>query len=440
MVKKHIAIRQLLLQCKMIQFAVNRFNLRDPTDLTPTHHPIHLSALYSSRVLLSNGRICPACIVFEDGYVSRITSGRLPGALAAENLLVLPGIIDIHGDAFERQLAPRPTAGFPISIALRETDRQLIANGVTTAFYGITVSWEPGLRSLQNASSLMAELERNRPALASDSRVHLRFETRTTEAIEPVCEWLRSGRVDLLSFNDHTELTDRKLSSLHGASGYADRSGLSIDEFDRLFRHIKTRTNDECISALAPIAATHGIPIAAHDVESATHYDQLRQSGCTICEFPKNMATAAQAREYGDHIVLGAPNVVRGGTHSRGLTATEAIRSGLCTVLSSDYYYPSLLLAAFQLANENILPLPEAWNLISKNAASAAGLADRGSIEIGNRADFVLVDDSDLELPHVVGVVREGVPVLLSGGLAARQANASTVVGADPTRNPWPAA
>jgi alpha-D-ribose 1-methylphosphonate 5-triphosphate diphosphatase len=398
------------------------------------------SAVYSSRVLRANGQISPACIVSEHGRIRDIEAKPQPGALIGDNLLILPGIVDIHGDAFERQLRPRPTAAFSSPIALRETDRQLIANGITTAFYGITVSWEPGLRSLWNASSLIAEMERNRAILVADSRVHLRFETRTNEAIESVCEWLRSGRVDLLSFNDHTELTGRKLLSAHDAGEYAHRSGLSIDEFKRLFSHIETRGNSECLSALAPVAVAHKIPIATHDVESVGEYEQLHQIGCRICEFPKNMATATRAREYGDHVVLGAPNVVRGGTHARGLTATEAIRSNLCTVLSSDYYYPSLLLAPFRLAHEGVVSLAEAWNLVSRNAANAAGLKDRGSLEIGSRADFILVDDSASDMPQAVGVIREGVPVLLAGCLAGRQANTSGLGCGDSIRSPWPAA
>jgi alpha-D-ribose 1-methylphosphonate 5-triphosphate diphosphatase len=402
--------------------------------------PFPSSAVYSSRVLQANGQISPACIVSEQGRIRGIEAKPQPGALIGDDLLILPGIVDIHGDAFERQLRPRPTAEFPSPIALRETDRQLIANGITTAFYGITVSWEPGLRSLKNASSLIAEIARNRAILVVDSRIHLRFETRTNEAIDSVCEWLRSGEVHLLSFNDHTELTGRKLSSAHDAGEYAHRSGVSVDEFRRLFSHIEMRSNGECLSALGPVAVAHQIPVATHDVESVGEYEDLRQIGCRICEFPKNMATAARAREYGDHVVLGAPNVVRGGTHARGLTATEAIRSGLCTVLSSDYYYPSLLLAPFRLAYEGVVSLAEGWNLVSRNAAAAAGLKDRGSIEVGSRADFLLVDDAASDIPQVVGVIREGVPVLLAGCLASIQANTSALGFGDSIRSPWPAA
>jgi alpha-D-ribose 1-methylphosphonate 5-triphosphate diphosphatase PhnM len=125
-------------------------------------------------------------------------------AIDAGCFLVLPGIVDLHGDAFERQLMPRPGAHFAPVPALLETDRQLLANGITTAYHGVTLSWEPGLRGIEAAREFLAALSAARPRLGADTSLHLRFECLNLDAVEEVVSWIEAGRIDLLAFNDNT--------------------------------------------------------------------------------------------------------------------------------------------------------------------------------------------------------------------------------------------
>jgi alpha-D-ribose 1-methylphosphonate 5-triphosphate diphosphatase len=138
--------------------------------------------------------------------------------------------------------------------------------------------------------------------------------------------------------------------------------------------------------------------------------------GIAIAEFPINEATAREAADHGDFIVFGAPNVVRGGSHTGWTRASDMIAKGLCSILASDYYYPAQLLAAFRLVVDGVLPLPEAWALISAGPAAATGLTDRGELAEGRRADIVLVDDANPLRPRVVAVVSGGRLVHLTEG------------------------
>lgn len=153
--------------------------------------------------------LCETSLQIDAGRITAIGADTAQGGLGldAGGLLVLPGIIDLHGDAFERQLMPRPGVDFPVDVALVDSDRQAIANGITTVFHGTTWSWEPGLRGAENARLLLQAIETLRPQLAADTRVHLRQETYNLDAEAEILQWLADGRIDLLAFNDHMDLT-----------------------------------------------------------------------------------------------------------------------------------------------------------------------------------------------------------------------------------------
>ena len=334
------------------------------------------------------------------------------GALAidARGLLVLPGIVDLHGDAFERQMMPRPGVDFPVDVALIDSDRQAIANGITTVFHATTWSWEPGLRSSDNARRLLEAIESLRPQLAADTRFHLRQETYNLDAEEEIAQWLREGRIDLFAFNDHMDATVADLAKPHKRNRMVERTGLSSEAFDALVGRVVARAHDvpASIARLAEAARAAGVKMLSHDDNSPEMRKAFRAQGVAIAEFPVNEATAREAAGAGDFIVLGAPNVVRGGSHTGWTRASDMIAKGLCSVLASDYYYPAQLLAAFRLAVDGILPLAQAWQLISATPAQAAGLADRGTLAAGHRADLILVDDEVPLRPRIVAVIAAG--------------------------------
>lgn len=330
--------------------------------------------------------------------------GRAALHIDADGLLVLPGIIDLHGDAFERQMMPRPGVDFPTDVALIDSDRQAIANGITTVFHGTTWSWEPGLRSAENARKLLDAIEVLRPQLAADTRYHLRHETHNLEAEAEITQWLSEGRIDLFAFNDHSNVKPKKRNQL------AERAGLSVEAINDMLDRVVARRPEvpASIARLAAAARAANIGMLSHDDNSPAMRQEFRALGATIAEFPVNEETARDAAAAGDFIVFGAPNVVRGGSHTGWTKASDMIAQGLCSVLASDYYYPAQLLAAFRLAADGILPLASAWNLISSAPARAAGLADRGALAAGRRADVIVVDDKVPLRPRIVAVIAAG--------------------------------
>ena len=347
-----------------------------------------------------------------DGDIGAVSAsyGRGSQTLDARGLKVMPGIIDLHGDAFERQIMPRPGVDFPIDVALVDSDRQAIGNGITTVFHATTWSWEPGLRSADNARTLLAAIESLRPRLAADTRFHLRQETYNLDAEAEISRWLADGRIDLLAFNDHMDSTVANLTKPQKRSRMVERTGLSNDAFDALVDRVVARADEvpASIARLAEVARNADVRMLSHDDDTPDMREVFRGMGVTIAEFPVNEETARAAAAAGDAIVFGAPNVVRGGSHTGWTRASDMIEKGLCSVLASDYYYPSQLLAAFRLAADGILPLAKAWNLISAAPARAAGLADRGVLAEGCRADIILVDDEMPLRPRIVAVIAAG--------------------------------
>jgi alpha-D-ribose 1-methylphosphonate 5-triphosphate diphosphatase len=361
--------------------------------------------------------------------------GRGALALDARGLLVLPGIVDIHGDAFERQMMPRPKVDFPIDVALVDSDRQAIANGITTVFHAATWSWEPGLRCGDNAQTLLEAIEALRPKLAADTRFHLRHETYNLDAEETIGEWLAKGRIDLFAFNDHTENTVTLLNKPDKRKTMVSRTGLSDQDFDALVQHVLSRADavPGSMSRIAKIAREADIRMLSHDDNSPDMRRSFRAQGVRIAEFPINEETAREAAAGSDAVVFGAPNVVRGGSHTGWTKASDMIAKGLCSVLASDYYYPAPLLAAFRLAHDGVLPLGKAWDLISAAPAEAAGLADRGKLALGQRADILLVDDAIPLRPRIVAVIAAGRLVHLTdaGRIAAVRARRVEAIAAE---------
>ena len=374
-------------------------------------------AIQGGHVLLGN-EIAEAFIYIADGKIAEI-SLRNPASVIrvdSRGLIALPGIVDMHGDAFERQMMPRPGVDFPIDVALVDSDRQAIANGITTVFHATTWSWEPGLRGTENAHRLLSAIETMQPQLAADTRFHLRQETFNLDAEPTIAEWLVAGRVDLLAFNDHMDMTTASMSNPKKRMRMVERSGLSESGFDSLVQRVLERASEvpASIERLAAIACDQRIPLLSHDDKSPEQRTGFRALGINLAEFPINEETARAATAAGDFTVFGAPNVVRGGSHTGWTSAAEMVSKGLCSILASDYYYPAPLLAAFMLAADNVLPLPQAWSLVSGAPAAATGLHDRGQISPGKRADIILVDAHEPLRPRVVAAITEGRIVYLT--------------------------
>ncbi|HEX5327579.1 MAG TPA: alpha-D-ribose 1-methylphosphonate 5-triphosphate diphosphatase [Acetobacteraceae bacterium] len=348
-------------------------------------------SISNGSVLLPSGGLQPVGLAVSDGRIDRIDHVRPGARLDAAGLLVLPGIVDLHGDAFERQFQPRPGIDFPAAIALADTEAQLLANGITTGFLGVTLSWEPGLRSLQAWRDLLAALGAR--CWVCDMRVHLRWEAYNLEALGTALSDIAAGRVHLVAFNDHTPSILRKIADPVAGAKYSERAGMELAEFRGLGERIAKRGADvqAGLDRIAAAARMANVPLASHDDGSIAARDAFRARGARICEFPTAEEVGRAAQRAGDWVVMGSPNVVRGRSHIGWASAARLTEAGICSVLTSDYFYPAMSRAALILAGRGVLDLPHAWALISANPARAAGLADRGTIAEGLRADLAVV-------------------------------------------------
>jgi alpha-D-ribose 1-methylphosphonate 5-triphosphate diphosphatase len=313
-------------------------------------------------------------------------------------------------------MMPRPGVHVATDIALIDSDRQAVANGITTVFHGVTWSWEPGLRGSENARAILAAIEQLRARLAADTRYHLRYETFNLEAEPEVTDWLAARRIDALAFNDHMPTGDSVMKRPDKIGPMAERSGLSREDFLALVTRLDRRRDEvpDAIARVADAANAHRVAMLSHDDASPEQRRWFRALGCRVSEFPMTIETAQEAAAAGDHIVLGAPNVMRGKSHLGWINASDMIARGLCSVLASDYYYPAPLVAAFRLGEIGVAPIAQAWPLVSACPASAVGLDDRGRIAPGLRGDIILVDPAIPGRPRIVAVLVAGKVVQLT--------------------------
>jgi len=354
--------------------------------------------LKGARVLRPDGAIARQDVPIADGRIVDC-AGSNADVIDCTGLYVLPGIVDVHGDSFERELHPRPGVSIDARIALTSVDRLLIGNGITTAFHGLTLSWEPGQRSLAAGRAVLGELDRLRPRFHVDHRVQIRWETYAFEAVDDVIAALGTTPQPALAFNDHTTATLRKLKdgSHKKLDQWASRAGLSPQDYIAMVDRMAGRASDAAAvtAKLAKAAREAGAIMLSHDDTTVEDRRSYRELGANVCEFPLTRDVAYDAVAHGNHVVLGGPNVIRGGSHTGALTAQDAIGDRLCSVLASDYYYPSLFHAAELLTAHGVCNLADAWRLISSNPARAMGLHDRGEISPGKRADLVVADCSN---------------------------------------------
>ena len=353
----------------------------------------------------------------------------------ARGLILAPALIDVHGDAFERQLMPRPGVFFPIEAAVLDTDRQLATNGIATAYHAITLGWEPGLREVTRGRDLMQTMRDLTPRLLVENRVQLRWETFAFEALETI-EWALDGPLlPSVAFNDHTSMTmraydvpiqdrafefspDFTVAELDDdrmrkrTSSKAHRSGISEDDYIALLGEVWNRRNDVpgTIEKVAEMARTKGAPMLSHDDTRAETRAWFRDRGAHVAEFPMVMEAAEAARANGDTIIFGAPNAARGGSHIGSLGAGDMVEAGLCDALASDYFYPAMLAAVARLDAERRADRLKLWSLLSSGPARAMNLTNRGEIAVGKRADLVLVDWPDGHPPAICGTWVAGRP------------------------------
>ena len=331
---------------------------------------------------------------------------------------VLPGIIDLHGDGFERHLAPRRGAVTDLRDGLQALDGELAANGITTAVLAQFFSWEGGMRSPDFAERVAHAA--GQADTLTDLRLQLRLEVNLLDAYDRALALVDSAGIGFVTFNDH--LPYKHLAEGRTPprlTGQAIKSGRSPEAHHAFLKALHAN-GPKVPAALAQLAAdlsARGVLIGSHDDSTPEDRARARAIGARLAEFPETLAAAAHAHAHGDPVVMGAPNVVRGGSHDKKVAAEEVIRAGHCDALVSDYHYPAPRQAAFALADRGVMSLADAWDLVSARPAGIMGWTDRGRLETGARADLVIVEDATRR----IGATFAGGQVAhLSGALAAR--------------------
>jgi alpha-D-ribose 1-methylphosphonate 5-triphosphate diphosphatase len=323
----------------------------------------------------------------------RLTRGPLP-EIDLTGYYILPGIIDLHGDAFERHMAPRPSAPFPVQAGLASTDREAASHGVTTAYLAQGWSWEGGHRSPDRAEAVMEALDAFRPQTLTDLRIQIRAETHLVDAGARLIEAVRRFGVGYVVFNDHLEegLDMRRRAPAEFAL-WARKVGQSPEDLLARLERASARARDvpRHLCALAEAFDEMGVLYGSHDDPDGETRERYSMIGARIAEFPISRRSAAAAKAMMNPVIMGAPNVVRGGSHSGNIAAADLIGEGLCDALVSDYHYPALALAAWELVDRGLLSLPRAWAMISANPAEILRMPDRGRLDPGLRADLVVV-------------------------------------------------
>ena len=334
--------------------------------------------------------------------------------------LVLPGLVDIHGDGFERHLAMRRGAMKDLGAGLRAAEAELAANGVTTAVMAQFFSWEGGYRGPDFASQFLEALALAARETVTDVRRQLRFETHMLEDYDRFEALVAKYGVEYVVFNDHVPherlakgLVPRRLN------GMALKSRRSPETLHKLLQkmHDERALVPDALRALAARLRAQGVTLGSHDDRSREDCAYWRDMGVTLAEFPETLEAGEAARALGTGVILGAPNVVRGGSHNGNVSAVDMIAMGLCDALASDYHYPSLRRAAFFVQEAGLCDLARAWALVSSGPARLLGLHDRGTLAVGKRADIMIVE---AESRRMAATIAGGRISYMSGDIAKR--------------------
>ncbi|GAB3702000.1 alpha-D-ribose 1-methylphosphonate 5-triphosphate diphosphatase [Mariniluteicoccus flavus] len=368
-----------------------------PVTLPPADY-----VLSGVRVVLPDD-ILEGAIVVRDGLIAEIVGHSLSGDVDGQGRLVLPGLVDVHSDALEKERAPRPSAVLPWEFALTSFEAKLAAAGITTMFHGAGFQHKHA-RGVRRDPETALELCREVTAHAHervDHRILHRLDVLSEAGATTLSTWLderpRDAAPPLVSHEDHTPGQGQYVDASHlvtymvGADGTSPEDAWSqvaqLREESRANQHVRERN----LAWLGELAREGRIRLMGHDPDSAEAVDELVARGAEVAEFPTTVEAARRARERGLLIVAGAPNVLRGGSHAGNVSAWELALMGCLDALASDYL-PSGLLGAVSVAAGE-LGLPQAVRLVTSGPARVAGLADRGTIAVGERADLVLVDD-----------------------------------------------
>jgi alpha-D-ribose 1-methylphosphonate 5-triphosphate diphosphatase len=374
-------------------------------------------------LILSNARLVLADAVVENGWVAcvdgriaDIGEGRPPEAgLDLGGRLLTPGLVELHTDHLESHYMPRPGVYWDPLAAVISYDAQLATCGITTVLDSLRVWREEGLDEIGSETALLActiASARGDDLLRADHFLHLRCEVPMPRVVDEASELIGRDDIRLVSLMDHTPGQRQFRDEAKLRAYYRGKTGgLTDAELDVMFdkrREFAALHAGPNYSRLVAMAQARRLPLASHDDTTLDHVRQSIADGVALAEFPTTVEAAHALHDGAVKVLMGAPNLVRGGSHSGNVSTAELAHAGVLDILSSDYVPASLLIAALRLPDiTSAITLPAAFATVSKTPAEAVGLADRGEIAVGKRADLLEIQVAGT-MPVIRSVWRAG--------------------------------
>lgn len=353
--------------------------------------------LVNARIILSQDEIADGSVWIEDGVIRAICPTGSPAGIHSIDLegnILMPGLVDLHSDAIEHEVQPRPKTLLPFDLAVRQADRLFATVGVTTAFHSLSF-WSDN--DPQRGNRFVSEFARAIFHLSGnaiiDNRVHARFEITNENGLKYVLQLVEEGITSFVSIMDHTP-GQGQYPDASTFREYCRGTGMSDEAIDKLLHDKKQASlqSGPTVEALSEAVRAHGVPYASHDDDLPERFPEHARRGITISEFPMNPPSSEAARAHGFTVLVGAPNVLRGQSTGSGPRAMELIDRHGANALCSDYMPATILPALFKVSEELDWPLWRAAQLGSLNPSLGAKLSDRGEIALGKRADLIEVE------------------------------------------------
>ena len=359
---------------------------------------MNASVIFKNAKMVLPNEVVHGSLCADNGRISAVAGAT--SAMSAVDLdgdYLLPGLVEMHTDNFERHLMPRPKVHWAELPALLAHDAEIAAAGITTVFDALGVG-EADPESLRGSawSDVLATLDNctQQDLLRADHHLHVRCELPAPNTVELFEPFHGHPRLSLISLMDHTP-GQRQWENIEQARVYyTGKKGWSQQKFEQQVAHasqLQAEFAEPHRRYFVDFSRTNGIALASHDDTTAAHVQQAHAEGASMSEFPTTVAAAREAHKLGLQTVMGGPNVVRGGSHSGNVAAVDLARLGLLDILSSDYVPGSMLSAVMCLVEQGVMTWPQAVATVTSTPAKATGLTDRGAIEIGLRADLIQV-------------------------------------------------
>jgi alpha-D-ribose 1-methylphosphonate 5-triphosphate diphosphatase len=352
--------------------------------------------LTHARVVLPDEVRDDVAVLIEGDTIAALDPMSAAGATEIDlsGRTLMPGLIDLHCDALEKEVEPRPGVHFPLEFACAQADKRNATAGITTVFHALSfANHELGVRNNAFAAEIARAIGDWQAHALIDNRVHVRYEVTDERAPAVLAGLLEDGHAHLLSFMDHSpgqgQFRDVEAYRAYLAKTYRTEAA----QIDAILEQKAEAAAGalQRMQHLAEVARRCGVAIASHDDDSPHKVETVKALGATVSEFPVNLETAQAARAHGLATLFGAPNILRGRSQSGNMRALDAVLAGVADCLCGDYSPAALLPSVMRLPDLAGLALHEAVVLVTRNPARAVGLDDRGEIAVGKRADLIAV-------------------------------------------------